>query len=300
MARQKYERQQAKRAAGAHQRKIRQRITAALVVVIVLGGSIAWVVVSRANSAATAAASALDAGNIAKALASAAASFSPTPTPTETALPSPSSSSSSAPSSSPTTSATTAAAGSVDCTAPIASRADTLSFPSAPAPSPLSEKPALITLRTNCGDIVIETLPTDAPSTVASEVYLTESGFYNATACHRLTTAGIFVLQCGDPKGDGTGGPGYQVKDENLPTAGAANYPAGTVAMANAGPNTYGSQMFIVYADTSLPPGYTIWGKVTAGLDIVQSVAAAGVTGGSNDGSPAQSVTIQTATVQAR
>ncbi len=104
-----------------------------------------------------------------------------------------------------------------------------------------------------------------APATVASAAFLADTGFYNSTACHRLTTAGIFVVQCGDPAGDGTGGPGYQIPDENLPPEGEANYPAGTVAMANAGPGTSGSQFFLVYEDTTLPAGYTIWGQVTDG-----------------------------------
>ena len=143
---------------------------------------------------------------------------------------------------------------------------------------------------------MIETLPDLAPATVASEVFLTENGFYDATSCHRLTTEGIFVLQCGDPTGTGSGGPGYTVPDENLPAADGVNYPAGTVAMANAGPNTSGSQFFIVYADTVLPPGYSIWGRVISGLDVVDGVAKVGVAGGGSDGPPAQPITIETAT----
>jgi peptidyl-prolyl cis-trans isomerase B (cyclophilin B) len=154
-----------------------------------------------------------------------------------------------------------------------------------------------MTLATNCGDIVIETLPAEAPATVASMAFLTEEGYFDLTACHRLTTEGIFVLQCGDPAGNGTGGPGYSIPDENLPAEGEANYPAGTVAMANAGPGTGGSQFFIVYADTTLPSGYTIWGKVTKGLDIVEGIAAAGVEGGGTDGPPAQPVVIEKATL---
>jgi peptidyl-prolyl cis-trans isomerase B (cyclophilin B) len=137
-----------------------------------------------------------------------------------------------------------------------------------------------------------------APATVASEVFLTQQGFYDNTQCHRLTTEGIFVLQCGDPAGDGTGGPGYTVPDENLPADGAANYPAGTVAMANAGPGTSGSQFFIVYADTTLPGDYTIWGTVTSGLDMVQEVASVGVGDGGADGTPRQPLFIESATVQ--
>ena len=136
-------------------------------------------------------------------------------------------------------------------------------------------------------------------TTVASEAFLAADGFYDNTTCHRLTTSGIYVLQCGDPKGDGSGGPGYSVPDENLPADGENNYPAGTVAMANAGPGTAGSQFFIVYADTTLPGDYTVWGTVTSGLDIVQEVASGGVADGSTDGSPMQPVFIESATVQA-
>lgn len=170
-----------------------------------------------------------------------------------------------------------------------------MSFAAAPAVADLTS--ATITLETNCGSIAIETLPAQAPATVASEVFLANEGFYDLTSCHRLTTAGIYVLQCGDPKGDGTGGPGYSVPDENLPAEGTNNYPAGTVAMANAGPGTAGSQFFIVYQDTTLPSGYTIWGKVVQGLDIVTGIAAAGVEGGGTDGPPAQPVFITKAIV---
>jgi peptidyl-prolyl cis-trans isomerase B (cyclophilin B) len=154
-----------------------------------------------------------------------------------------------------------------------------------------------ITLDTNCGEISLATLPEAAPETVNSMVFLAEQGYFDLTSCHRLTTEGIFVLQCGDPAGNGTGGPGYAVPDENLPAGDADNYPAGTVAMANAGPGTAGSQFFIVYADTTLPPAYTIWGEVTQGLDIVQAIAEAGVAGGGVDGPPAQQIVIEQATV---
>lgn len=181
------------------------------------------------------------------------------------------------------------------CTEPVPTRADDITFDTAPAAG--SEDPEALTLTTNCGDITIELLGDAAPATVASAAFLTQTGFYDATACHRLTTAGIFVLQCGDPAGNGTGGPGYELPDENLPAEGEANYPAGTVAMANAGPGTSGSQFFLVYEDTTLPAGYTIWGQVTDGLDIVQAVAEAGTADGSGDGLPAQPIVIESATV---
>lgn len=182
------------------------------------------------------------------------------------------------------------------CAEPVAVRADDLAFDA--APDPASAENGTLTLATNCGDIVIEMTGDAAPATVASATFLADSGFYDATACHRLTTAGIFVVQCGDPAGNGTGGPGYAIPDENLPAEGEANYPAGTVAMANAGPGTGGSQFFLVYQDTTLPSGYTVWGQVTEGLDIIQAVAAAGTADGGSDGLPAQPLVIESATVR--
>jgi peptidyl-prolyl cis-trans isomerase B (cyclophilin B) len=135
-----------------------------------------------------------------------------------------------------------------------------------------------LTITTNCGEIVISLLGAKAPITVTSIATLANAGYYNKSLCHRLTTEGIYVLQCGDPTASGSGSPtgwtGYI--DENLPKAGAKNYPAGTVAMANSGPKTNGSQFFLVYQDTQLGPDYTIWGKITKGLDLVQKVGAVG------------------------
>ena len=133
--------------------------------------------------------------------------------------------------------------------------------------------------------------------------HLAEAKYFDGTSCHRLTTDNIFVLQCGDPTGTGSGGPGYQFGDENLPTEGADNYPAGTVAMANAGPGTNGSQFFLVYKDTQLPPSYTIFGTITKGLDVVQKVADAGrTTNGAGDGKPKtwQPATLEAATAVRR
>ncbi|NQX10515.1 peptidylprolyl isomerase [Microbacteriaceae bacterium VKM Ac-2855] len=143
-----------------------------------------------------------------------------------------------------------------------------------------------------------------APQAVSSFISLTQSGFYDGLSCHRLTTDGLFVLQCGDPNGDGTGGPGYSYGPvENAPADGV--YPAGTIAMARQGGNGYsqGSQFFVVYQDTTLPAdaagGYTVIGQVTSGLDALQAdVVAKGTADGSTDGAPAEAVTIQSVTVQ--
>jgi peptidyl-prolyl cis-trans isomerase B (cyclophilin B) len=156
---------------------------------------------------------------------------------------------------------------------------------------------ATISFTTNQGEIVIETTPSLAPLTVNAIAALAQKNYFDNTICHRLTTEGIFVLQCGDPTGTGTGGPGFNIPDENLPEAVENNYPAGTVAMANAGPGTSGSQFFLVYQDTTLGPDYTIWGSITSGLDILQTIASAGVVDGGTDGAPITGVTIESTKV---
>ena len=156
---------------------------------------------------------------------------------------------------------------------------------------------ASITFTTNQGEIVIETTPALAPLTVNAIAALAQKNYFDNTICHRLTTEGIFVLQCGDPTGTGTGGPGFNIPDENLPQPIDNNYPAGTVAMANAGPGTSGSQFFLVYQDTTLGPDYTIWGSITSGLDILQTIASAGVVDGGADGAPLTGVTIESTKV---
>jgi peptidyl-prolyl cis-trans isomerase B (cyclophilin B) len=146
---------------------------------------------------------------------------------------------------------------------------------------------------TNCGTIIVKLFGKKAPQTVNSFAFLSGRGYFNDTPCHRLTTSGIFVLQCGDPTGTGTGGPGYTLPDENLK---GATYPAGTVAMANTGqPHTGGSQFFFVYANTSLPPQYTPFGRITAGLDVLTRIAKAGTddANGPGDGHPTQPVVIE-------
>lgn len=149
------------------------------------------------------------------------------------------------------------------------------------------------TFTTNCGNIVIKADGKSAPITVTALSALATGGFFDQTLCHRLTTENIYVLQCGDPTATGLGGPNFTYRDENLPTLVENNYPAGVVAMANSGQNTNGSQFFIVYADTSLPPSYTIWGKVTKGLEIVQMVAKSGVLDGKKDGAPKLKIGIE-------
>ncbi|MFF3980131.1 peptidylprolyl isomerase [Streptomyces sp. NPDC001828] len=162
-----------------------------------------------------------------------------------------------------------------------------------------------MTLKTNTGDVRIAMDAAKTPHTVNSFKYLADKGYFNNTKCHRLTTQGIYVLQCGDPQGTGSGGPGYTIPDENLSGLGKAGadgtvtYPAGTVAMANTGQaHTGGSQFFLVYKDSKLPPTYTPFGTMdAAGLKAVQDVAKEGVEGGAGDGAPKKAVTIEKAAV---
>ncbi len=166
-------------------------------------------------------------------------------------------------------------------------------------------KPYTATIHTNRGDIVFTALTAKAPYTTFSFQYLAGKNYFNNTNCHRLVTSGIFVLQCGDPTGTGSGGPGYQFQEENLNYFGAAGsggqvtYKAGTVAMANAGPGTNGSQFFLVYKDSPLAPNYTPFGTITKGLDVLQAIAAQGSdnANGSGDGKPKESVTIQSVSI---
>ena len=155
----------------------------------------------------------------------------------------------------------------------------------------------IFTFETNCGNIVVTTVGAKAPNTVTQLSTLAKGGYFDNSLCHRLTTQGLFVLQCGDPTATGTGGPKFTYPDENLPAAGFNNYPEGTVAMANSGPGTNGSQFFLVFADTTLGPNYTIWGTITQGLDIVKAIAKSGVKGGGADGPPKQTIAINRVTI---
>ena len=167
----------------------------------------------------------------------------------------------------------------------------------APADKLLKRIPRTFTFVTNCGNIVVTTVGAKAPITLTQLSTLARGGYFNNSLCHRLTTQGLYVLQCGDPTATGGGGPNFTYRDENLPAEGLNNYPAGTVAMANSGPGTNGSQFFLVFADTTLGANYTIWGTVTQGLEIVKAIAKAGVKGGGADGAPSQQIEIKRVTV---
>ncbi|CRZ14734.1 peptidylprolyl isomerase [Mycolicibacterium neworleansense] len=160
---------------------------------------------------------------------------------------------------------------------------------------------------TDRGSIGLQLANGKAPCTVNNFASLAAQGFFDGTQCHRLTTGTLAALQCGDPSGSGTGGPGYRFPNE-YPTnqyrlsdpavERPVLYPRGTVAMANAGPGTNGSQFFLVYEDSMLPPTYTVFGTVDkTGLATLDAIAAGGVADGSDDGRPATPVTIESANV---
>ncbi len=193
----------------------------------------------------------------------------------------------------------------------------------------------VLTIATDAGSITANIDLAKTPCTAASVAYLSAHGFYTNTKCTRLTTAGTFLLQCGDPTGDGSGGPGYTSIDENIPTPNVTpsatagtdpsatatpaatasatatpspssteplyTYPRGTVVMKQTnGPNTNGSQFFIVYRDSPMPASYTVLGTVTAGMEVIDKIAAGGVAAGgvsATDGAPNTALTIQAMSV---
>lgn len=195
----------------------------------------------------------------------------------------------------PTTPASSSAPPSgMDCTPAPALPTKPLSFKQAPSRSLAQKSTWDATITTNCGVIDVRLDGAQAPQTVSSFLFLAKKGYFDNTPCHRLTTGGLYLLQCGDPTGTGGGSPGYGFGIENAPKDG--DFPTGTVAMARANsPASNGSQFFIVYEDTKLPTtggGYSIFAKVTKGLDIVKALARAGVTGGGTDGAPTQPISI--------
>ncbi len=199
---------------------------------------------------------------------------------------------------------------------PSANLGSNCQYPASPEPAskkvdaPHSGKvptnPATVSasMSTNQGNLGLVLDNAKAPCTVNSFASLAQKGYFNDTPCHRLTTSpSLSVLQCGDPTGSGTGGPGYQFANEYPTDQYPPNdpalqqpvvYPRGTLAMANAGPGTNGSQFFLVYKDSQLPPNYTAFGTIDAtGLATLDKIAAAGVVGGGQDGKPATDVRIK-------
>lgn len=271
LARERYERQQARRREQSiRRRKMQQIVAAAVAVVLVVAGVIGIALAMDGD----------DEGTVA--------------TQSKTSTPAASTPNASTPPASPDASTPAATPAGQGCTfTETGDAAKDVGVPSYDKAT--ATKPATATLATNRGDIVIELATEQAPCTTTSFRHLAQNEYFDDTSCHRLTTANIFVLQCGDPTGSGAGGPGYQFGVENAPAD--QTYPPGTVAMARtADPGSNGSQFFLVYEQTTLPDpnGYSIFGRVTEGLDVLKQVAEAGVEGGATDGAPAEPVTLET------
>lgn len=162
---------------------------------------------------------------------------------------------------------------------------------SAPDPATAQDREWTGTLALNDGELGVTLFGDKAPKAVASFLHLSEIGYFDGTKCHRLTTGGFDILQCGDPTATGSGGPGYTFGPvENAPAD--ELYKRGVLAMARTSdPNSNGSQFFIVYGDTTIPAGtaggYTVFGEITSGLESVEKIAAQGTVGGQQDGAPA-------------
>ena len=266
LARAKYERQQARKSQEAAKRRQRTVVVTSVVVSVAVVAAIIGIgrlAMSSSNDQPAAA-------------PSASTSAASTPTATASTAPVPTDGSA----------ASCAYAASQDASKPVSAP---------PAKGPTRPATATATVTLNGKPVTVELLRSKAPCTVNSFAHLAAAKYFDGTTCHRLTSGDLSVLQCGDPTGTGSGGPGYTFADENLT---GATYPAGTLAMANSGPGTNGSQFFLVYKDSTLPPAYTPFGKVTAGMDVLQAIAAKGISGGGTDGAPAETVTVNSIRVK--
>ncbi|MFF0187131.1 peptidylprolyl isomerase [Streptomyces sp. NPDC005244] len=259
LAREKFLRQQQRRTAARRKTHTRNAVIAAVVGVLVAGGALSFATgVFKNDDKKT----------------SAGSEVSPSPTPSKASDP---------------------------CEKPAAGKVKSLSWKKEPAVT--IDKSAAYTMKmaTTCGDIDVALKASAAPHTVNSFSYLAGKGFFDHTKCHRLTTNGIYVLQCGDPTAQGSGGPGYTIPDENLKdkTLKGGVYPAGTIAMANTGKkHTGGSQYFLVYQDSQLPPSYTPFGTISqSGMTVLKKIAGAGESTGQGDGAPNATVVINKMTV---
>jgi peptidyl-prolyl cis-trans isomerase B (cyclophilin B) len=269
LARARYQRRQARRAERDRRARTWTISVLAAVAVLAIAVGVFFIVRPSGSSSAT------------------ASTTTPTASATATATPSASATASAAPVAEPAHQCTYTAGGSA---------ARKVSLPPA---KPDYTATYQATIHTNRGTIVIDLLNSKATCTVNSFVSLAAQKYFNNTHCHRLVTTGIFVLQCGDPSGTGSGTPGYAFDNENLT---GAKYTAGTVAMANTGTNgTNGSQFFLVYKNSlSLPASYTPFGTIVSGLNIIQKVAAAGSdnSNATGDGHPKEKVEIDSVTIK--
>jgi peptidyl-prolyl cis-trans isomerase B (cyclophilin B) len=279
-AKRKLERQLERREAQARRRRLFTIIGSAVGAILVIGAVVATVIVTNKGSN----------GTTASASPSSASSSS------TSALPAPPADGKLPPFTAP-------ADLGANCQYPAAEAASRPNKPPHTGKVPTDPAQISASMSTSQGNIGLQLDNAKAPCTVNSFASLAQQGFFNDTPCHRLTTGGLAVLQCGDPTGQGTGGPGYQFANEyptdqyqpdNPALQQPVLYPRGTLAMANAGPGTNGSQFFLVYKDSQLPPNYTAFGTIDAtGLATLDKIAAAGVEGGGADGKPATPVQIK-------
>ncbi|MBH1936842.1 peptidylprolyl isomerase [Streptomyces sp. AV19] len=272
LAREKFERQQQRREAERRKARRRNAVIAAGLAVVVAAGATAY------------AAGALGGGDDGK---KTSAGSTPSDLPTPTKGPDP-------------------------CAKPAPGSPATKTWKKEPEMTIDKSAGYAMNLKTTCGTIDLKMDAAKAPHTVNSFNFLAAQGYLDHTKCHRLTSGGIFVLQCGDPQGNGQGGPGYTLAEENLKDpvlkdpsdaemkkAGMKIYPAGTVAMAKTqAPHSTGSQFFLVYKDSPLAPDYTPLGTIGAeGMKTLKKIADAGVQGGGTDGPPNATAVIDKATV---
>ena len=282
LARQRAERQAARDAAAGQRRRQRNAVLGGVLAAALVGGAAVAgtsllgggtdqpsdTVAAAVETEATPSASTPSASAVPSATPTAAASATPTPTPVR-------------------------AAGDPGCSYEKTTEPAARKVLLPPTEGVETENVYAVTMATNRGDVVFEMDSATTPCTANNLRSLAHFRYFDGTSCHRLTTKGIEVLQCGDPTGTGSGGPGYSFADENLEDA---TYPRGTVAMANAGPGTNGSQFFLVYGDSTLPPNYTPFGRITKGLEVLDEVAKGGSDGsnGAGDGKPKTEIVITT------
>jgi peptidyl-prolyl cis-trans isomerase B (cyclophilin B) len=277
-AKRKLERQLERRAAKERKRRIYLIVGSAAAAIVVIGAIVATIVITNKHSDSQTAAATTSSAAPTSAAPAAAGALPPFAAPANLGA---------------------------NCQYPAS--ADKASKPAKPPRTgkvPTDPAQVSASMTTNQGNLGLQLDNGKAPCTVNSFANLAQQGFFNDTPCHRLTTSpGLAVLQCGDPTGQGTGGPGYQF-DNEYPTnqyqpddpklQEPVKYPRGTLAMANAGPGTNGSQFFLVYKDSELPPNYTVFGTIDeTGLATLDKIAAAGTADGGQDGKPKNDVTIK-------
>ena len=192
-------------------------------------------------------------------------------------------------------------------TIPVEARAKEMRDVGTPPATAPRTGTATMTITTNLGVIAVRVDRAAVPCAAANFAYLAGKHFFDHTSCHRIIDTGLFAIHCGDPAGDGFGGPPYRYADENLPVDRRPTYAKGVVALVNAGPNTNQSQFYLVYADSEVEPSLPVLGRITTGLDLVGQVAAAGHdsgfvknadgTAGPGGGHPRKPLTITSLTV---